>query len=154
ERFRQQFKATSDAIIDSWFVCYADKHIFEYNRVFFSMFPRQEARTLKGRKFSDVLRLSIDDSACIVEQCWREKRHVRLDEISGAPLGYPEDQPKRRYVLSAMPILDEISGAPLGYPEDQPRRRYVLSAMPILDEAGEPVGALEIQRDVTDEALV
>lgn len=127
ERYLQQFKATSEAIIDSWFVCDRDKRIVDYNRVFFAMFPRQEARTLKGRVFSEVLRLSIDQSACIIEQCWREKRHVRLDEISGAPLGYPDDQP---------------------------RRRYVLSAIPILDEAGEPAGALEIQRDVTDEALV
>jgi PAS domain-containing protein len=127
ERFLLQFKATSEAIIDSWFVCDADKKIVDYNRVFFSMFPRQEARTLKGRVFSEVLRLSIDGGGCIIEQCWREKRHVRLDEISGAPLGQPDDVPKRRYVLSAIPIFDE---------------------------EGAPVGALEIQRDVTDEALV
>lgn len=127
ERFLQQFKVTSEAIIDSWFVCDHDKKIVDYNRVFFAMFPRQEARTLKGRVCSEVLRLSIDQSGCIVEQCWREKRHVRLDEISGAPLGQPEDQPKRRYVLSAIPIFDD---------------------------EGKTVGALEIQRDVTDEALV
>ena len=91
ERFLQQFKATSEAIIDSWFVCDRDKKIVDYNRVFFAMFPRQEARTLKGRVFSEVLRLSIDQNACIVEQCWREKRHVRLDEISGSPLGPRDD---------------------------------------------------------------
>ena len=32
--------------------------------------------------------------------------------------------------------------------------RFILSAIPILDEAGNPVGALEIERDVTDEAVV
>ena len=32
--------------------------------------------------------------------------------------------------------------------------RFILSAIPILDESGNPVGALEIQRDVTDEAVV
>ena len=32
--------------------------------------------------------------------------------------------------------------------------RFILSAIPILDENGNPVGALEIQRDVTDEAVV
>jgi PAS domain-containing protein len=127
ERFLQQFKVTSEAIIDSWFVCDADKHIVDYNRVFFAMFPRQEARTLKGRKCTDVLRLQMEPGADIIEQCWREKRHVRLDEIAGSPLGQPEDAPKRRYVLSAIPIFDE---------------------------EGAPVGALEIQRDVTDEALV
>ena len=30
----------------------------------------------------------------------------------------------------------------------------MLSAIPILDDNGQPVGALEIQRDVTDEAQV
>jgi hypothetical protein len=32
--------------------------------------------------------------------------------------------------------------------------RFVLSAIPILDEQGNPVGALEVQRNVTDEATV
>ena len=49
ERFLQQFKATSDAIIDSWFVCDAERNIVDYNRAFYALFPRQEARTLKGR---------------------------------------------------------------------------------------------------------
>ncbi|MCS6913245.1 MAG: PAS domain-containing protein [Myxococcales bacterium] len=127
ERFLQQFKATSDAIIDSWFVCDAERNIVDYNRIFYAMFPRHEARTLKGRKCADVLRLSICHSSCIAEQCWREKRHVRLDEITGQPLGHPDDQPQRHFVLSAIPILDDH---------------------------GNSVGALEIQRDVTDEALV
>jgi hypothetical protein len=50
--------------------------------------------------------------------------------------------------------LDEIDGKPIGQPDDAPTRRYVLSSIPILDENNRPVGALEIQRDVTDEALV
>ena len=37
----------------------------------------------------------------------------------------------------------------------RPRRlRFILSAVPITDEAGTQVGALEIQRNVTDEAVV
>ncbi|HEX7477690.1 MAG TPA: hypothetical protein VF331_07775, partial [Polyangiales bacterium] len=32
--------------------------------------------------------------------------------------------------------------------------RFILSAVPITDEAGNNVGALEIQRNVTDEAVV
>ena len=39
-------------------------------------------------------------------------------------------------------------------PKTRRPRRYVLSSIPILDENNQPVGALEIQRDVTDEALV
>ena len=44
ERFIQQFKATSDAIIDSWFICDQERNIVDYNRAFFSLFPRPEAR--------------------------------------------------------------------------------------------------------------
>jgi PAS domain-containing protein len=127
ERFIQQFKATSDALIDSWFICDSERNIVEYNRTFFSLFPRPEARQLKSRKCYEVMRLTICQNACIAHQCWREQRHVRLDEIDGRPVGQAEDAPPRRYVLSSIPILDENNN---------------------------PVGALEIQRDVTDEALV
>lgn len=127
ERFIQVFKTTSDAIIDSWFICDKDRNIVEYNRAFFSLFPRPEARQLKSKKCFEVMRLGICQRSCIAEQCWREQRHVRLDEIDGRPLGQPDENPPRRYVLSSIPILDD---------------------------AGQPVGALEIQRDVTDEALV
>jgi PAS domain-containing protein len=127
ERFLRQFKQTADAIIDSWFVVDAERNIVDYNRAFYAMFPRQEARTLKGRRCAEVMRLSICQGACIAEQCWRERRHVRLDEIDGQPVGQGEDAP---------------------------RRRYVLSSIPILDDDGTPVGALEIQRDVTDVAQV
>jgi PAS domain-containing protein len=127
ERFIQQFKATSDALIDSWFICDSERNIVDYNRTFFSLFPRPEARQLKSKKCYEVMRLSICQNACIAHQCWREQRHVRLDEIDGRPVGQAEDAPPRRYVLSSIPILDENNN---------------------------PVGALEIQRDVTDEALV
>jgi hypothetical protein len=47
--------------------------------------------------------------------------------------------------------LDEISGRPA---QTESPMRFVLSAIPILDEAGNPIGALEVQRNVTDEAVV
>lgn len=127
ERFIQTFKFHADAIIDSWFICDHERTIVEYNRAFYSLFPRAEARALKSRKCFEVMRLSICQTGCIAEQCWKEQRHMRLDEIDGRPLGLPDDVQARRYVLSSIPILDD---------------------------AGQPVGALEIQRDVTDEALV
>ncbi|HNI59845.1 MAG TPA: PAS domain-containing protein, partial [Pseudomonadota bacterium] len=105
----------------------SERNIVDYNRAFFSMFPRPEARQLKVKKCLDVMRLTICQDRCIAQQCWREGRQVRLDEIDGKPVGQPDDAPPRRYVLSAIPILDENN---------------------------KPVGALEIQRDVTDEALV
>ena len=94
------------------------------HRAFFSLLPRQVARGLKGKKCYDALELSICKDRCIGEQCWRDKRHVRLDEIDGKAA------------------------------QSEQKMRFVLTAVPILDDDGTAVGALEIQRNVTDEAVV
>lgn len=124
QAFLDRFKPLADVFIDSYFVVDAQRNIVDFNRAFFSMLPRQVARGLKGKKCYDVLELEICKDRCIAEQCWRDKRHVRLDEING-----------------------RISQT------EQPAR-FILSAIPILDEGGTVVGALEIQRNVTDEAMV
>jgi len=49
--------------------------------------------------------------------------------------------------------LDEITGTVIGDAEGQ-QLRFILSAVPITDEAGNHIGAVEIQRNVTDEAVV
>ncbi len=49
--------------------------------------------------------------------------------------------------------LDEISGTIIGDAEAQ-QLRFILSAVPVVDINGDQVGALEIQRNVTDEAVV
>ena len=123
--FLAQFKQVSDSIIDSWFVVDNDRNIVEYNRAFFGMLPRAVARGLKGKKCHEVLELNICKEACIAQQCWREHRQVRLDEIKG-----------------------RVPGADTG------EMRFILSGLPIYDQAGNHVGALEIQRNVTDEATV
>ncbi len=124
DNFLAQFKQISDVIIDSYFVCDHERNIVDFNRAFFSLLPRKIARGLKGKKCYEVLALNICQDRCIAQQCWTDKKQVRLDEIDGRPAG------------SEKPM------------------RFILSAIPILDEAGAPVGALEIQRDVTDEAVV
>lgn len=124
ERFIAQFKPISEAIIDSWFIVDAERNIVEYNRAFYSLLPRQVARGLKGLKCYQALELDICKERCAAERCWRERRQVRLDEIQGRPA------------------------------QTEQTMSFVLSALPILDEQGQPVGALEIQRNVTDEAMV
>ena len=124
DRFLAQFKQHADVIIDSWFVCDTERNIVDFNRAFYSMLPRNVARGLKGKKCYEVLSLNICKDRCIAQQCWQEKKQVRLDEIDGHLAGSEKEQ------------------------------RFILSAVPILDQAGNPVGALEIQRDVTDEAEV
>ena len=123
--FLQQFKAVSDVIIDSYFIVDQDRNIVDFNRAFFSLLPRQVARGLKGKKCYEVLELNICKDACIAHQCWKDKRQVRLDEIKGR-----------------VPGGDDVE------------MRFILSAVPILDANGNPLGALEMQRNVTDEAMV
>jgi len=124
QNFLTMFKQFADVMTDSYFVVDMDRNIVDFNRAFFSMLPRQVARGLKGKKCFEVLEHDICKDACIARQCWEGKRQVRLDEINS-----------------------RISGA------EQPLR-FILSAIPILDGAGNTVGALEVQRNVTDEAVV
>ncbi|HEV7559649.1 MAG TPA: PAS domain-containing protein [Kofleriaceae bacterium] len=122
--FLAEFKRVSNAIVDSYFVVDTERCIVDFNRAFFALLPRHVARGVKGKHCYDVLELNICKSECIAQQCWADNRHVRLDEISGNVAGEAQ------------------------------KMRFILSAVPITDETGTPVGALEIQRNVTDEAVV
>ena len=126
EKFLAEFSRAAPAIVDRYFVVDRDRTIVDFNRAFYASLPRQLARGLKGKRCYEVVELNICRSACIAQSCWTQSRHVRLDEITGRPAGQ----------------------------SDVPEQRFILSAIPITDEAGNHVGALEIQRDVTDEAAV
>ena len=114
----------ADVVIDSYFIVDLERNIIDFNRAFHSMLPRAVARKLKTKKCYEVLQLDICNKNCIAEQCWKNATHVRLDEIGG-----------------------QVEG------DDQPLR-FILSAIPLKNEKGEVVGAMEVQRNVTDEALV
>jgi PAS domain-containing protein len=122
--FLRNFKQFADVITDSYFVVDAERNIVDFNRAFFAMLPRTVARGLSGKKCYDVVEHSICKSACIAQQCWQSGRHVRLDEISSR--------------------VAQGTGT----------MRFILSSMPILDANGQAVGAIEVQRNVTDEAAV
>jgi PAS domain-containing protein len=126
QAFLTEFKRVAPAIVDSYFVVDTDRRIVDFNRAFYAMLPRQVARGLKGKKCYEVIELNICANECIAQQCWQGGRHVRLDEISGTIIGDSEAQ----------------------------QLRFILSAVPITDDAGNHIGALEIQRNVTDEAVV
>lgn len=126
QSFLTEFKRVAPSIVDSYFVVDSERRIVDFNRAFYAMLPRQVARGLKGKKCYEVIQLNICASDCIAQQCWNDNRHVRLDEISGHIIGDTEAQ----------------------------QMRFILSAVPITDESGQHVGALEIQRNVTDEAVV
>ena len=124
QQFLTEFKRVANAIVDSYFIVDSESRIVDFNRAFFALLPRQLARGLKGRHCFEILELNICQHECIAKQCWANDRHVRLDEISG-----------------------NIAG-------ETQRLRFILSAVPITDSDGTHVGALEIQRNVTDEAVV
>lgn len=125
QTFLQQFKVYSDVIIDSYFIVDQERNIVDFNRAFFAMLPRNVARGLKGKKCYDVLELNICKENCIAHQCWKDRRQVRLDEITG-----------------------RVPGSDVG------EMRFILSAVPLFDGGGTAIGALEVQRNVTDEAMV
>ena len=124
QQFLTEFKRVASAIVDSYFVVDTERRIVDFNRAFFALLPRQLARGLKGKRCYEVIELNICKTECIAQQCWADNRHVRLDEISGSVVG------------------------------EAAKLRFILSAVPITDERGNQVGALEIQRNVTDEAVV
>ena len=124
QQFLTEFKRVASAIVDSYFVVDAERRIVDFNRAFFALLPRQVARGLKGKRCYEVIELNICKTECIAQQCWADNRHVRLDEISGSVVGEAQ------------------------------KLRFILSAVPVTDERGNHVGALEIQRNVTDEAVV
>ena len=124
QQFLTEFKRVASAIVDSYFVVDSERRIVDFNRAFFALLPRQVARGLKGKRCYEVIELNICKAECIAQQCWADNRQVRLDEISGSIVGEAQ------------------------------RLRFILSAVPITDEQGNHVGALEIQRNVTDEAVV
>ena len=120
----EQIRAISDVIIDGYFVLDAERTILDFNQTFHAMLPRSVSRGLKGKKCYEVLDLEICKERCIAQQCWTARRHMRLDEIGGKVA------------------------------RTDRRLTFILSALPFFDGAGLPQGALVIQRNVTDEALV
>jgi len=124
EGFLTRFKSTSDALTDAWFVVDNERTIVEFNRAFFSLLPRAVARGLKGKKCYEVLELDICKEKCIGNQCWRERQHVRLNDVSGHPA------------------------------QSEQALRLALVGLPVFDDEGNPVGLLEVQRNLTDETLM
>lgn len=119
------FQQFTDLLIDSYLVVDLNRNIIDFNRAFYSMLPRPVARKIKSMKCYEALQLDICSDNCIAHRCWKSQGHVRLDEITGCVKG-----------LESEPL------------------RFILSAIPIHDDNGNIIGAIEMQRNVTDEALV
>jgi PAS domain-containing protein len=120
----EQIRAISDVIMDGYCVLDTERNILDFNQAFYAMLPRSVSRGLKGKKCYDVLNLEICKERCIAQQCWKAGKHMRLDEINGKVASTDK------------------------------RLTFILSSLPFFGDDGLPVGALVIQRNVTDEAQV
>ncbi len=120
----ESFYQFADVLIDSYFIIDLEHNIVDFNKTFHSILPRQAARNLKGKKCYDVLKLDICQANCIARECWKQDRSVRLDEINGRVA------------------------------TEEQQFRFILCAIPIRNNNGELIGAMEMQRNVTDEAMV
>ncbi|MDA3863185.1 MAG: PAS domain-containing protein, partial [Deltaproteobacteria bacterium] len=95
----EAFELIHDIIIDAYFITDREGKIIKYNRLFYSLFPRKIARSLKGQKITDVMDISVD----IVSKVFEEKAKIRLDEITGKV----EDMEPYSFILSAIPVEAE-----------------------------------------------
>ena len=87
ERFIQQFKAQSDVIIDSWFICDAERNIVDVQPRVFRHVPTLEARNLKSRKCHEVLRLASAKVRASRSSAGRTNGMCAWTRIDGNPLG-------------------------------------------------------------------
>ncbi len=94
------FQEVKDVVIDAWFTTDTVGSIVDFNRVFFSLFPRNIARKLKGIKLPEIMSMPMD----IVQETIVQNRQVRFDEVVASIL---ETQEEFRFILSAIPLFND-----------------------------------------------
>lgn len=95
----EAFKLVSEVVFDAYFITDSEGNITEYNRMFYSLFPRAVARKLKGQPITAVMEIPID----IVSDTIKQNTHMRFDEIAA---NVP-DQQEYRFILSSMPLMGD-----------------------------------------------
>ena len=100
---KEAFDKIKDVVIDAYYISDTEGKILEYNRLFYSMFPRNVARKLKGKVLLDVMEIPVD----IVSKVMEADSQIRLDEITAI---VRESMEEYRFILSGIPLHDEESG--------------------------------------------
>ena len=93
------FQEIKEVIIDAWFISDPAGVIVDYNRPFFSMFPRNIARKLKGLTIPEIMTMPVN----IVNEAISQNRQVRFDEVVAS---VQETGEEYRFILSAIPLFD------------------------------------------------
>jgi len=114
----------SGALLDAWVVVDGRMKILQFNRVFYSLFPKNVARKLDGAKLGAALTF----------------------ETQGAALDLAGDCMSRRSALRYDEIVGRVPGAPALH--------LIAAAAPLDAADGSVGGAILCLRDVTDEAQV
>ena len=97
---KEAFNKIKDVVIDAYYISDTDGKIVEYNRLFYSMFPRNVARKLKGKNLAEIMEIPVN----IVSKAMEANSQIRLDEITAI---IRESAEEYRFILSAMPLKDE-----------------------------------------------
>lgn len=122
--FVAKLKALSGALLDAYVVVDPTQQILDFNRVFYSLFPRSVARKLKAERLDSVLKLELaGEPLDLVSKCLETSSTLRYDEIRG-------------HITDSEPIS------------------LIAAASPLLAEGDVVEGAFLCLRNVTDEAQV
>ena len=101
----------SGVFIDAWVVVDGERRVLAFNPHYRALFPRAQARKLKGSMCCQFLRLGVcEGQTCLARRCIEDGSPARYDEISAVLEGDP--QPKR-VIASAVPLSDEGGEAAL-----------------------------------------
>lgn len=89
-------------LLDPYVVIDRDRKVVAFNRHYFSMFPRAQARKLEGSACCQFLALGVceEGGKCLALRCHSEGA-LRLDEIDARL----EDE-TRRFIVSAVPLAE------------------------------------------------
>jgi len=96
---REAFNLVSEVVFDAYFLTDENGLISEYNRMFYSLFPKSIARKLKGMRLNEVMQIPVD----VVSETMKKKTHIRLDEIEA----HVQDMDEYRFIFSGIPLNDE-----------------------------------------------
>lgn len=108
-RYISLLRSVQGALLDPCVLVDKERRMVAFNRAFFMLFPRRQARQLEGRVFDEALLLRFKgDTLSPVDACFERSGAVRFDEIEGE---VPEGR-HFHFIVSATPMME--SERPVG----------------------------------------
>jgi transcriptional regulator with PAS, ATPase and Fis domain len=99
------------ALLDGYILVDEERQVTAFNRPYYAMLPRAQARKLKGSRCCQLLSLAVcEGGGCLAEQCIADGTPVRYDEIEARIDGTEGPEGQRRVIVSAAPIQARDGG--------------------------------------------